>query len=1133
MAKNKIEVDVVVDDKGSTKKASLQAKNLGESLDKTSKSSRTATKNIKGVAGTASAGGKNFSKMAQGITGGIVPAYAVLAANIFAVTAAFGFLKRAADLAELKESQLEFAASTGQGMAQITASLRDASNGMLGFREAAEAAAIGSAKGFSPEMMEKLAIGATKASKALGRDFADSFDRLVRGVSKAEPELLDELGITLRLETASKNYAKQLGLQRDELTASQRSMAVYLEVQKQLDSQYGSIEGAENPYQKLAKTFQEIVDKITEQVLPAFNMFANMIADNAGIAMIFFTSIGLSIAKTFPMFDGAGAKFDAWEMETEAGLLNMKHDYDTYIDKLKDTEEAIESLARAEADSQSKAKESAKGVVNDPEAKIKGRKGSGLSILQQGGTPSKRQLNAMLKSAKNNTGEYKKLSEQKRKQFINDLEKMMKKENKFVTWSKKKWNTMKKVTGKVIRFLGNDWTKTMKRMELRTAKMVKKVARSFKWMGKQINKVAKKLPFIGLFLMIQNGMQKLLDMPFDALMGIVDFGMRSLQTILNIVDGAIKGLKTLINMIPGFGKKLDDTVGLKKDWLITEEDIENAKEGVEKGAFGQSLLKRQESNIRASGIDDALDEIRDASKELRKDLEATSRAYSNLISGKGPDGEELSPAQVAKNLTEAARIKAKALTTSNVGGQLDTGIAGFSVATKGLEGAELTDAAKVANKKFLKGFKKELDDTDFKKLFEPLYTEMFPGGDDLTGLTIQGVQDIFKGSQGASENWLSNIKDTKEAITSITESFSGKNLHEANAQLLVFENLIRVFEKTKDLDPTHVNPFKKELNAIFGMDENGEPLIAEYKKNLENMITERQSILEGKGAVDIQSLDAAQNLSGSSLKNKQELLAVLMAELNLRQANLDVQIAEEALRQGVITEVPEAKLAALRDAEAAAKRVGVTTVQALDDSNAKLDDMKQSGLKIGASLESSMSAAFASIVTGAKSAKQAFADMAKSMLTMIAKLITELVVAAALKAALGGTTFGNWLGIEGKRDGGIAKPPGLRYGGIAKSKYAAGGIASGRDAGYPAMLHGTEAVVPLPNNRSIPVDLKGAGGQNNVTINVSMDNSGNKSESSSDSMMGENLGQAISMAVQEELQYQKRSGGILNPYGVS
>jgi hypothetical protein len=468
-------------------------------------------------------------------------------------------------------------------------------------------------------------------------------------------------------------------------------------------------------------------------------------------------------------------------------------------------------------------------------------------------------------------------------------------------------------------------------------------------------------------------------------------------------------------------------------------------------------------------------------------------------------------------------------------------MAGIAAATKGSDmvkgSKKFKDAAKVANKLFLEGFKEELDDSNFKEMFAPLYTAMFPDGDDLTGLTVKGVQDVFEKSQGASEKWLSNIRDTKEAITSIRESFSGKNLHEANAQLLVFENIIRIFGETSDVakggDKAHTNPFIKELNAIFGMDEDGKPKIAEYKKNLENMIAEQANILQGKGIVNVQSLEAARNLSGSTVKDKQELLAVLQAELNLRQANLDVQIAEEAFKQGVITEIPEAKLAALRDARTAAERLGVTQVAALEDSKAKLDDMKQAGLKIGASLESSMSAAFATIVTGAKSAKQAFADMAKSMLTMIAKLITELAIAAMLRAALGGTTFGGWLGIDKVRNGGIVEPPGLRYGGIAKSKYAGGGIASGRNAGYPAMLHGTEAVVPLPNNRSIPVDLKGAGGQNNVTINVTMDNSGNNSQSSSDSSMGENLGQAISQAVQTELQYQKRSGGILNPYGVA
>ena len=66
--------------------------------------------------------------------------------------------------------------------------------------------------------------------------------------------------------------------------------------------------------------------------------------------------------------------------------------------------------------------------------------------------------------------------------------------------------------------------------------------------------------------------------------------------------------------------------------------------------------------------------------------------------------------------------------------------------------------------------------------------------------------------------------------------------------------------------------------------------------------------------------------------------------------------------------------------------------------------------------------------------------------------------------------------------------------------------------------------------------LNGAGGQNNnVTVNVAMDSSGNgKTTSSQDNGAdGAKMGALIAGAVQKELQYQKRSGGILNPYGVA
>ena len=109
-----------------------------------------------------------------------------------------------------------------------------------------------------------------------------------------------------------------------------------------------------------------------------------------------------------------------------------------------------------------------------------------------------------------------------------------------------------------------------------------------------------------------------------------------------------------------------------------------------------------------------------------------------------------------------------------------------------------------------------------------------------------------------------------------------------------------------------------------------------------------------------------------------------------------------------------------------------------------------------------------------------------------------------------------------------------RYGGIFES-YGGGGIARGRQAGYPAVLHGTEAVVPLPNNNKIPVDLNGAGSQqNNVTVNVNMETgTATTSTQGQDPNQGTNLGNAVAAAVQAELQNQKRSGGILNPYGVS
>jgi len=65
------------------------------------------------------------------------------------------------------------------------------------------------------------------------------------------------------------------------------------------------------------------------------------------------------------------------------------------------------------------------------------------------------------------------------------------------------------------------------------------------------------------------------------------------------------------------------------------------------------------------------------------------------------------------------------------------------------------------------------------------------------------------------------------------------------------------------------------------------------------------------------------------------------------------------------------------------------------------------------------------------------------------------------------TSVTNAAAPGGFAKGGIATPPTSS----ATPKFDEGGIATGSTSGYAATLHGTEAVVPLPDNRSIPVNM--------------------------------------------------------------
>jgi hypothetical protein len=272
-------------------------KGLADSIDKTNKSTKdldkTQEKNYgrqkQGLIQTAN-GTKNFSKLSQSIGGGssgLVGAYATLAANVFAASAAFNAFRQAAAFEQLVEGFTFMANESGRTTSIVVDRLKEITGEALSTQEALQGASLALSAGFSTTQLEGLAKVARGASLALGRNLNDAFDRLTRGAIKLEPEILDELGIMVRLDDATDAYANTLGKTSAQLTQFQRQTAFLTAINEQGAKKYGDIADAidVNPYDKLAAAFTDLtkagLTSINTVLIPIANLFSG-----SGSAMI-------------------------------------------------------------------------------------------------------------------------------------------------------------------------------------------------------------------------------------------------------------------------------------------------------------------------------------------------------------------------------------------------------------------------------------------------------------------------------------------------------------------------------------------------------------------------------------------------------------------------------------------------------------------------------------------------------------------------------------------------------------------------------------------------------------------------------------------------------------------------------
>lgn len=292
---------VLVKEEGMDKVVSgLESINKGQ--EKTGKSANKLKRNLEGVGKAGLSSGKAFARQAQGM-GGLVQAYATVAANVFALSSAFLVLQRNADLQIMIKASSDLSASTGINFTRVAQSMKEVTLGALSMKEAMQSANLAIASGLDAQQVRELSEVATKAAQATGRDAGSSVQRLIQAVSKGEPELADELGIIIRVQKAVDDYAAAHNKAASELTTFERQQAIAIQTIERGNNAYRDVTIRQNKYTVLLASLKDLTNEVIALVSGPISAVANVMSNNTALMIV---SLGILVKmvakKAIPLF---------------------------------------------------------------------------------------------------------------------------------------------------------------------------------------------------------------------------------------------------------------------------------------------------------------------------------------------------------------------------------------------------------------------------------------------------------------------------------------------------------------------------------------------------------------------------------------------------------------------------------------------------------------------------------------------------------------------------------------------------------------------------------------------------------------------------------------------------------------
>lgn len=356
-----------------TKQLNDEQKKQAKTTDTLNKKKDATNKKDKSLYQSNLSASKGFSKMKETLgsqSSGLVQAYATLAANVFAATAAFTALRQASQVDTMIKALDALGTASGNNLTAMARSIQATTGHAIALDQALRTVSVGASAGFDTSQLQGLAEVGRLAAISLGRDVGDAVDRLTRGAAKLEPEILDELGIFVRIDDAAAKYAASIGVAASSLSRFEKRQAFANEILEQGRQKFSAVADVEpSNFDKLAATMADLSRNLMNFFNAVLSPIAGFFADNTLALAGFFAMITKGvIQQALPALSkfgdiakrvaqdavgAAGAELARVEKTREAQIKQVKGikvvsgEYQKYFQKIKSGKFTLEDLNQA------------------------------------------------------------------------------------------------------------------------------------------------------------------------------------------------------------------------------------------------------------------------------------------------------------------------------------------------------------------------------------------------------------------------------------------------------------------------------------------------------------------------------------------------------------------------------------------------------------------------------------------------------------------------------------------------------------------------------------------------------------------------------------------------------------------